>query len=365
METIYYFLPFIVFLGIITSYEDIKFHKIRNRWLTLAVLSSILINMTLIIYFGKDINKNYYFDLLINAAIAIIIAFLLFYFDIWSMGDGKLFFAYSVLIPITSYSVSYIKYFPGFALLTNIFLPYLIYMIIKLIVFHLMIKSVPSLDKKIIFESIKELFGKKMFFSILKLFSISWIISILLENIGVSNTFVVYGLSLLVYSFGLRFIENKYEKIVIYSSLIISLTRVVFDKTVYALNFWVYFLLFVIIIMIVFQSLLMKMITRSSIIYLNKKELKEGLTLAYPIIKTKKGFLLNENLKESIDEKIIFLKIDTILDEKEIKSIMRSKISFKIAVYQKIPFAHIMFIGALITIIIKGNLLIYLINIFK
>ena len=33
---IYWFLPMILFLGIVTSYEDIKFGKIRNKWVISA-----------------------------------------------------------------------------------------------------------------------------------------------------------------------------------------------------------------------------------------------------------------------------------------------------------------------------------------
>ena len=170
----------------------------------------------------------------------------------------------------------------------------------------------------------------------------------------------------MIYSVALTVIVKKYEKMVMYSALIISALRFVFDKSVYSLSFWAYFLLFVIIIKLVFQSLLLKMITKSSIIYLDKKELNKGVTLAYTIINTKKGLLLNKDEKNNIiNEKDIWMKKDIMLDEKEIKMLMKRNIDFKIPVYKKMPFAHIMFIGVLITIIIKGNILIYLLNLFK
>ena len=42
-------------------------------------------------------------------------------------------------------------------------------------------------------------------------------------------------------------LEKKYEKIILYSTLIISTLRLFFDKSVYSFSFWIYFLLFVIL----------------------------------------------------------------------------------------------------------------------
>ena len=44
---ILYFLPMIIFLGIVTSYDDIKTGKIRNKWIAFALAFSAVMNIIL------------------------------------------------------------------------------------------------------------------------------------------------------------------------------------------------------------------------------------------------------------------------------------------------------------------------------
>jgi len=353
MDTLFYFLPVIIALGVITSYEDLKFGKIKNRWITLTVLSSIIINSA-IIYSVGNIYKNYYYDLLVNIIISFVIAVLLFYFEVWSAGDGKLFFAYAILLPLTAYSKSYLPYFPSFALLVNIFVPYLFYVLIKILI---------KPDKKLFLESLKELFGKEFFLSILKFFSITWVISVFLSIISINNIIITYGISLIVYSFGFGFLEKKYKRTVVSASIFLSLLRLIFDKSVYTISFWGYFLLIVLIYQMIFRSLVQNLLAKSTIEYLSPKNLKKGMTLAFTLIKTNKEISISKKPEEK-DSKKIFMSQNKVLEEKDIKTI-KSKIRFKIPVYTKIAFAHIMLIGVILTILIKGNILIYLINLFR
>ena len=60
---IYWFLPMILLLGIVTSYEDIKFGKIRNKWIILALAYSIAANIALfsLKYYDTDYNNSTFF----------------------------------------------------------------------------------------------------------------------------------------------------------------------------------------------------------------------------------------------------------------------------------------------------------------
>ncbi len=126
---IYYFLPIIISLAIITSYEDIKIGKIRNKWILTALIFSFFINLFL--FLTNNITGKEIIDLSINFGITIIFAFVLWNFKFWSAGDGKLFIAYASLIPVIFYSAPFINIFPSFNLFINTIIPFFIYLLIK------------------------------------------------------------------------------------------------------------------------------------------------------------------------------------------------------------------------------------------
>jgi len=101
------FFSFILLFGTITSYEDIRWGRIRNKYILSALLFTALINSLMFLGVIEDHNldEGYYLALLIN----VIIAF----------GDAKLFSAYAALVPLTTYRQGYTQYFPSFTLLSN------------------------------------------------------------------------------------------------------------------------------------------------------------------------------------------------------------------------------------------------------
>ena len=81
-KTILIFLPMILFLGIITSYEDIKYGKIRNKWIIPAVIYAIVVNFLLFfIYFffvkGQMPRIGYLVELFISVVISLVLGFVL------------------------------------------------------------------------------------------------------------------------------------------------------------------------------------------------------------------------------------------------------------------------------------------------
>lgn len=132
------FLPVISFLGIITSYEDFRFSKIRNKWILMGLLYSFTIYLLVWILYGLAKGKIisctigretsyliWNFDKwCINLLISTVMAYLLWHFKMWAAGDAKLFICYSSLIPIGQYSKVYFNYyFASFLLLLAIFIP--------------------------------------------------------------------------------------------------------------------------------------------------------------------------------------------------------------------------------------------------
>lgn len=139
----YLLLPVVFFIGSITSYQDFKFGKIKNKWIILGSLWGTGVYPVLCLwlflsgYFhffsnaGDYISFPYVFDALLNAALALIIGYMFWYFDLWSAGDAKLFFVFSLLLPLTFYSRSYLPFFPSFALLINVFAPAMIFLFLQ------------------------------------------------------------------------------------------------------------------------------------------------------------------------------------------------------------------------------------------
>jgi hypothetical protein len=136
----YLFLPMLFFIGLVTSYQDFKEGKIRNKWILLGLLWGLGIYFLLLIwnlivpYLSSELPTflvSYLFKSLINSAISLIIGYLLWYFNLWSAGDAKLFFIFSLLLPLKYYWRSALPYFPSFALLINIFIPILFFLIFQ------------------------------------------------------------------------------------------------------------------------------------------------------------------------------------------------------------------------------------------
>ena len=97
---IYWFLPIILFLGVITSYEDIKYGKIRNKWIILGLIYLVVVYIILfLVYNIYNLNVTYLYFLLINGTLALLAGFLIWYICLWTAGDAKLFFVYALLIP--------------------------------------------------------------------------------------------------------------------------------------------------------------------------------------------------------------------------------------------------------------------------
>ena len=141
------FLPIILFIGFVTSYEDFKFSKIRNKWILTGLLYSFAIYLlSLVLYkpaiggiVGSDIGVLtsclvWNFDKwIINMVISTLVAYLLWHFKMWGAGDAKLFICYSALIPMGKYHWAYFDYyFASFLLLLTIFIPATAFLLLRL-----------------------------------------------------------------------------------------------------------------------------------------------------------------------------------------------------------------------------------------
>lgn len=185
------FLSVILFIGCITSYEDFKTSKIRNKWIKAGLIYSLSVYLaTWILYglaakgilspiIGRAVSSLIWnFDKwCINLAISTVVAYLLWHFKMWGAGDAKLFIAYAALIPLGQYSKAYFNYyFASFLLLLSIFIPATGYLFIRASFNYLKRSSFKEIAEKIsrllkskitkskISETLKVLFGFVSFF---------------------------------------------------------------------------------------------------------------------------------------------------------------------------------------------------------
>ena len=317
----------ILAFGIFTSYSDIKYGKIKNFTIKAAFIFSFFLYLWLYIF--GNVNKLLLTNTAINIMITSAISILLWLNSSWCAADAKLFIAYAFLIPLTTYQLGTIQYFESFGLLVNSFFPFLIF------------ASFKALFQTSAKEKIK-LFNKKNLNEIsnmaIKLFAVWWISSLLSNIFNITNMLVFYLLIFLIY-----YLANINKKIV----YVIAILRVILDyQTLSKSSFWIIFFA------IVFTFGIFKLLVIDL--------LKEQNTKKISTNKLKKGMVVSQYIVAKLNKYKIDYKPEGI-STKDINKIKKSGIK-TIIIEKTIPFAPFMFLGAIITLLVKGNIVVWLIN---
>lgn len=362
MDMLYFFLPAILILGVVTSYTDLNYGKIRNRHILFALIYIPLVYAAIIAYFlfaGIPVRVSYLADLGLNMAIALVFSFLVWHFGVWSAADGKLFFAYSGLVPLTVYSRTYFAYFPSFVLLINTFFPVFIYYAIKL-VFFTKLKEKGEFFRKVKPGVVLDLF--------LNVFWISWISRLIAVFVKVDIGFLGNILIMVSIIFFIRRIATLWK-----ISLLLSILRVVFDYSfVFTPDFLWQFISYSIILLLIFFVLMFSssLFTRA----VDIRKLKPGMMLSDYIYCEKGIYKKMDELEafEMLERGIIrggnLLKIGKTgdgLTGEDIKRIRNlhgdKKLDFSnIGITQMLPFSPFLFLGIILTVIAGGNFLLLL-----
>jgi len=353
MDILYYFLPGILILGIATSYTDIKYGKIKNKWILFGLFYGLIINLVLILYYlhQKNLSFGYVSELFVNICFGLLVGFGFWLLKIWTAGDGKLFFAYSILIPLAVYRHGYIRWIPSAMLLVNVFVPLFLYFS-----FISLFKSSRKSKK----TTVKDIFGKKLISSFFYLFIIHWFISAFSMLIKLNGFLTKAVLMMFIfYIFGKRFKRKehikKHKRKLIILIIALCIVRLLLDKSVYTMNFWQEFLYFFLFLSI-FRSVI-NLGVNSFSKEVSIKNLKPGMLLAERIVKKGKKYVKKKNQSLFNLEKGFIEEEAEGLTEEDIKKIKKTNIK-KIKIKQTIPFAPFIFLGVLLTLIAKGNILI-------
>ncbi len=129
----YLSIPMLLYYGYITAFGDIRSGRIPNRLIWLGVKLGLFWHSIYILFImwifrdqlfseGIRIIESYILEFGINSMIGLTIGFFMWWVHMWAAGDAKLFAVFTFIIPVDFYSKFHVNIFPSFALLYNIFL---------------------------------------------------------------------------------------------------------------------------------------------------------------------------------------------------------------------------------------------------
>lgn len=131
------FLPILISFGLITSIDDFRESKIRNKWIAAGLIYSLVVyaiawlmhaamHAGIFRFSGNTLFQltSHFDKWTINLLISAIVGYLIWWLKLWGAGDAKAFIVYVALIPIGKYAYGlFDNYFASFSLLLAIFIP--------------------------------------------------------------------------------------------------------------------------------------------------------------------------------------------------------------------------------------------------
>jgi len=364
------FLLVIIFiLAIKISYEDIKYGKIKNKWILIGLASGLVIYLILIflgIFKVLEINWLYFRDLLTNTLISFFVAIGIWHAGFWTAGDAKLFTLLAFLLPLDYYTKAYIKYFPSFSLLYNIFIPIFVYFILRGFLYFLprfLLRPKETLKK--IKEKGRETSQekkKKGAFGFLGFIAVFFLLMIFQRNLSyfLGQIMIPQILIFIFLLFAFKPIYKFFQKEekAVYLALILLSIYFIFGLIFYKTNLIndlrsflnPNFLIFIFAI---------PFLNKIADFYLKKTEIKK-----IPLEELTQKMILAESTIEVIKkDKEFFRKIGKLYPDglekdqvEEIRNYFKNKKEEQIEISQTFPFAPFIFLGVVITIILRGSI---------
>lgn len=313
----------LLFVGIITSYEDHIKNKIRNKILVYGLISGLIIHFLFFSYtwIYESFNYTYFISLLVNFIITIFIGYMLWYFNMWSSGDAKLFILFSLLLPFNYYLWGNVNYFPSFTILFNAFVPLGIVLLIKSLISFNKIKK----------DFLKELKVKILVLNFFAISGIYWIFAKFITNQMIKFILVLITLIILK-----KYLENVY----FYIGTLLFIFQLAFDGFT-SKYFWISLIIFALFyfIRVIILAVPNKVFSKK----ISVNGLKEGMILSKNFDSEKEffGAGLTKNQISYIRKKKKFIYIE-----------------------ETVGFAKYLFLGCLLTIFCYGNIVVFLVQLF-
>ncbi len=303
-------LIYIIIIGIITSYTDIKYYKIKNKHLLFFLLLYIPLLISYMFIFKIS---NIFF---VNILISIVFIFIFHYSKYWKPGDGKLFFLYTLILFPQISDLSSIK------ILSNSFF---------IIMMALLLVIVLNLNKKLI--SVKNLNFNKIILKIVSLNYVYIIVYFLRYYFNQINPVFIF---IIIFAINSIF-KNKF---LLKYNILITFILIVFNSKMFISYDYLRQMIIIVaywsVINIFFVFLPSKIFIKNYFSH----DLKEGMIIAESILD-------NKNIK-IIDSNQILIK-------KDIENIKKLKIEH-VKIKSHTFFAPYLFCGSLITFFFNINI---------
>ncbi|MBN1898323.1 MAG: hypothetical protein JW827_06070 [Spirochaetes bacterium] len=376
------FLPAILWAGVSSTISDIKTGKVRNRLIKNGYLYGLVVyfvlfiwtvarkhSVFLAIHTGKSfyLTYHYYFDMMINAVLALTAGIILWKRHYWAAGDAKLYALLCFLVPLTVYSNEKILYFPSFLIMVNTYTLFLFYLIFtgiyRLIInkfsfakLSKQIKKVPQSwhkwIQKVSLTKILNFINMIIIYLIAFNFISSLKFKINVGGVSLSSQLLII-LCLFVVFRPLRKLLKKAEKIsFIIFPVFVAVACFLWSHPSFQFNPMIRFTSTFFILMIILRISTSHTSEKEEIKKIKIDRLKPNMILGDKTIE----FLKKE--KKFFEKKIGCLYFDGLSAEQTetIKGYYKKKKLNKIEISRTFPFAPFIFAGAMVTLIHGGSL---------
>lgn len=340
--------------------SDILTGKIKNKDLVFCFLLGSVSYLAILFLFAGD---NYlgwslveYLKVsLINFFIAVIVAYSVWDFGLWTAGDSKLFMVFSYLVPVNFYVKGFVDFFPGLVLLINIFIPAALFIFVISIINLIRWLSATEKDHKFY-----RTFVVNELSNYIQVFELRKFLTSFLFVLALSNIFmIILGQDKIILFLGLfivsRIMQGAFkERKIFYMSLILCLLSFV-TKAALVDIFW-YNELKNIIQMIVFVIIIF-IINRIVDFYIYSKDVETvGHKGIAPKMVLADDFV--SNIKRIAQKKFSEIRAEGINEDQA--SFLRSwalRNDEKVKIYRTMPFAPWIFGGVILTLVLKQSVL--------
>jgi Flp pilus assembly protein protease CpaA len=356
-------LIFLIVFGVLTSFEDIVRCKVRNRWVLFAMAFGVVSSITIFFIQGK--NWNGLLGFYLNCLTALIFGYILWFSGMWSAGDAKLFLAYAFILPPAIYRFTIIPSFSAFEILINTFLPLMAFYMC-----YIPFKAGFGCIKRLLLQA----FSPQLVLSLgIFVFGFGWLSTFIFGLVRFrSNMILDVVLLFLMILFFSRYLRLR----MLPTSIVICIIRVIAEgpnafSPVSLYRFGIVLLSFV-LLRFFLLSLSYEVFSKDIPI----EGVKEGMMPAEDVIKENpKRYGKLRNIQYSVigaliskdPRRSVFLSTPDGLSNKEaafVKRIHREGFlkDATIRIYETIPFAPFMFLGALFCAIFGTDIVIFIMS---
>ncbi len=356
-------IPAIILLGVVTSRQDLKEGKIRNKWILISLLYSFLtlgVVALILRLEGTVINPVYVSMFFSNLAISLVFGVFLWLSKLWSAGDAKLFVAYAALIPISTYRWQAAALFPSYVLLINTFTPIFVYFLARIIT---------RIKPDALFRELRNSLNPKIIGSFaLFIFGFSFVGSLLFRLTGIEPDFAVYMLFLFLL---LIFLKNTLKADLMKVSIAFAVLRLVLDfRQMISWQFWLSFGLQLMVFLLA-QYFVINLGSKAFARQIYVEDLKPGMCLVHDVVEEKgklkhsmtSSYSFLQSMVYAFDSSKSAVSDYSCLSPEDVEKLKKSHSGGKlkehiVLIYDKISFAIFMFAGAVATLIAQGDMIV-------